>query len=45
MKETNIEEEYMELSVAGLYLSGQPLNHQLTSLGGRLKNNFYFRSI
>ncbi|MBC8051445.1 MAG: hypothetical protein H7Y13_00090 [Sphingobacteriaceae bacterium] len=29
--------EYMEIAVAGLHLSGQPLNHQLTSLGSRLK--------
>ncbi len=31
--------EYMEIAVAGLHLSGQPLNHQLISLGSRLKGN------
>jgi allophanate hydrolase len=31
--------EYMEIAVAGLHLSGQPLNHQLTSLGSRLKRS------
>lgn len=27
----------MDIAVAGLHLSGQPLNYQLLSLGGRLK--------
>jgi allophanate hydrolase len=31
--------QYMEIAVAGLHLSGQPLNHQLTSLGSRLKRS------
>lgn len=30
-------ENYIDLAVAGLHLSGQPLNHQLTSIGGTLK--------
>lgn len=36
---TETREEYMELAVAGLHLSGQPLNHQLTSIGGKLKRS------
>lgn len=32
-------QEYMEIAVAGLHLSGQPLNHQLTALGSRLKRS------
>lgn len=31
-------EEYIDLAVAGLHLTGQPLNHQLTGIGGFLKN-------
>ena len=30
-------EEYIDLAVAGLHLTGQPLNHQLTNIGGMLK--------
>ena len=28
--------EYMDIAVAGLHLTGQPLNHQLITLGGQL---------
>ena len=28
--------EYLEIAVAGLHLTGQPLNHQLITLGGEL---------
>lgn len=28
--------EYMDIAVAGLHLTGQPLNHQLITLGGHL---------
>ena len=28
--------EYMDIGVAGLHLTGQPLNHQLITLGGTL---------
>jgi len=34
-------EEYMDIAVAGLHLSGQPLNYQLVSLGGRLKKTCF----
>ena len=30
-------EEYIDIAVAGLHLSGQPLNHQLVALGAFLK--------
>ena len=32
-------QEYMEIAVVGLHLSGQPLNHQLTTLDSRLKRS------
>jgi allophanate hydrolase len=35
----NTQSEYLEIAVAGLHLSGFPLNHQLTSLGSRLKRS------
>jgi allophanate hydrolase len=36
-KHYRMSEEYMDLAVAGLHLSGQPLNHQLLSMGAVLK--------
>ena len=35
------EEDYMDIAVAGLHLSGQPLNHQLVQLGSIFKKSCF----